>query len=99
MTTEFRNRATHAVTLASGRSLAPGEAAAISDDPHDRTLLDEGSLILVDETVDYDRDHTRESLANIADGRGLTVKGTGQSGDVLKADLVRALQADDKKGS
>lgn len=97
MPDEYRNRETHALTLASGRSLAPAEAAPISDDPHDQALLEQGSLIMVDETVDYDRDFTRDQLAAIAEGRDLQVKGSGQGGDVLKADLVRALQADDKK--
>lgn len=93
-----RNRETHAVSLASGRSLAPGETGSPDPgDPHDKALLDAGSFVEVDETVDYDRDFTAEALQGIADGRGVKVKGTGQNGTVLKGDLVKALTADDKK--
>lgn len=99
MPDEYRNRLTHAVTLASGRPLAPGDAGPINlDDPHDQGLLDEGSLILVDGTVDYDA-LSAEALAHDAEGRSLNVKGTGKDGAVLKTDLVKALQADDKKRS
>lgn len=104
MPDEYRNRETHAVTLASGRPLAPGDAAPLTTDehgevlPHDQLLVEEGSLVLVDESTDYDA-LSAEALANDAQGRGLTVKGTGKDGAVVKADLVKALEADDKKRS
>jgi hypothetical protein len=99
MPDDYRNRETHAVTLASGRPLAPGETSPLNlDDPHDQALLEQGSVVLVDESTDYDA-LSVEALAHDADGRGLTVKGTGKEGAVLKADLVKALQADDKKRS
>lgn len=46
----FRNVSDHAVTLASGQPLAPGEAAE-SDmkDPHDKTLRNEGLLTKADD--------------------------------------------------
>jgi hypothetical protein len=104
MPDDYRNRETHAVTLASGRPLAPGDAAPLTTDepgdvdPHDQGLLDEGSLVLVDETTDYDA-LSVEALTNLAISRDVTVKGTGKDGTVLKADLVKALQSDDKKRS
>jgi hypothetical protein len=46
-----RNRATHPVSLASGRPLAPGEEGkADLRDPHDQALMDAGHLIQVDES-------------------------------------------------
>lgn len=43
---EYRNIASHAVTLASGRPLAVGDAAEIDPkDPHDKALVDDGTLI------------------------------------------------------
>lgn len=45
-------------------------------------------------TGDYES-HKPADLQAEADRRGLTVEGTGQGGNVLKADLVTALQADD----
>jgi hypothetical protein len=43
-------------------------------------------------TGDYDR-HSAEELQGEADRRGLTVEGTGKDGNVLKSDLVAALEA------
>lgn len=40
---------------------------------------------------------TVEELQALADGRDVTVEGTGKDGNVLKSDLVRALQADDSE--
>lgn len=45
---------------------------------------------------DYDAS-TKDELQAEADKRGLTVKGTGADGAALKADLVKALEKDDKK--
>lgn len=47
---EWVNVSTHAVTLASGRPLAPGERAACDmKDPHDQALADAGHLIPADD--------------------------------------------------
>lgn len=43
------NRATHPVSLASGRPLAPGDTGAPDlDDPHDKALVDDGTLIAIE---------------------------------------------------
>jgi hypothetical protein len=47
-------------------------------------------------TGDYDS-HSVEELQVEADRRGLTVEGTGANGNVVKGDLVSALEADDAK--
>lgn len=41
---------------------------------------------------------TVDDLHEMADTRGLTVDGTGANGNVLKSDLVAALEADDRAG-
>jgi hypothetical protein len=47
---EWVNASTHAVTLASGRPLAPGDRAACDmKDPHDQALRDAGHLIQADD--------------------------------------------------
>jgi hypothetical protein len=45
-------------------------------------------------TGDYDSRHADELQAE-ANRRGLTVEGTGKDGNVLKSDLVEALEASD----
>lgn len=51
MPDEYRNISSHAVTLASGRPLAIGDAAEINlKDPHDKALLDDGTLIKAEQT-------------------------------------------------
>jgi hypothetical protein len=52
MPDDYRNVRRTAVTIASGRPLAPGEAARIDlDDPHDKALVDDGALVKA-ETAD-----------------------------------------------
>lgn len=48
------------------------------------------------EATDY-ASKTPEELQALADERKLTVGGTGKNGNVLKGDLVAALEADDSK--
>jgi hypothetical protein len=46
----YRNASTHAVTLASGRPLAPGEDAPTDlKDPHDQQLAADGALTKVEQ--------------------------------------------------
>lgn len=98
MPTEYVNVSTHAQSLASGRVLGPGESAAVSDDPHDRALIDSGDLIPRETRTDYEA-MRHEQLAGLAECAGLDVKGTGKDGSVTNADLVKALTANDKKES
>lgn len=49
----------------------------------------------VDEAPDYDS-MAPDSLAALADTRGVEVKGTGKDGNVLKKDLVAALKSADQ---
>lgn len=45
---EYRNVRSTPVPLASGRILGPGDASAVSDDPHDQALIADGALTPVD---------------------------------------------------
>lgn len=45
---EYRNIRSTPVPLASGQILAPGDAAPISDDDHDRALVADGALLPVE---------------------------------------------------
>jgi hypothetical protein len=47
---EYRNVTNHAITLASGRPLAPGDKASVdlNDNPYDKALVDEGHLAKVE---------------------------------------------------
>lgn len=90
------NVSTHAQPLASGRVLAPGETATLSDDPHDRALIASGAFVETETSTDYGA-MRRDQLDAYADARGLDVKGTGKDGGVVAADLAKALTADDKK--
>jgi hypothetical protein len=47
------------------------------------------------EAVDYEGAWNKDELLEEAEKRGLTVSGSGKDGNVLKSDLVAALQADD----
>jgi hypothetical protein len=96
--TEFVNVSTHPQSLVSGRVLAPGESAEVSDDPHDRALIADGALIERETSMDYASLH-RDQLEGLAEAAGLDVKGTGKDGGIVVADLVRALTAHDKKES
>jgi hypothetical protein len=93
---EWVNVSDHAVTLATGEPVAANGGRAQSDmsTPHDRALRDEGHLIRADDP-DY-RDWSPEELHAAADARGVSVTGTGKDGHVLKADLITALETDDK---
>lgn len=46
---------------------------------------------------DYEGAWSKDELEAEAESRGLTVKGSGEGGRVLKADLVKALEKDDAK--
>jgi hypothetical protein len=49
MPPDYRNSSDHAVTLASGRPLAPGDdGPADLKDPHDKRLIDDGVLVPVE---------------------------------------------------
>jgi hypothetical protein len=96
--TEYVNVTTHPQPLASGRVLAPGESARVSDDHHDRALIADGALTARETTTDYDAMHV-DQLEGLAEGAELEVKGTGKDGAVTKPDLIKALQANDKKES
>ena len=49
MADQYRNVSSHALTLASGQPLAPGDAGDTDmTDPHDKALRDEGRLAKVD---------------------------------------------------
>lgn len=55
MSTLFRNASSHAVTLASGRTLAPGEDAEIDDKARlDQAMVAAGDLIAVEAPPDDD---------------------------------------------
>ena len=46
--------------------------------------------------ADYDVSWNKDELQAEVDRRGLTVKGTGEGGRVLKEDLIKAIRKDDK---
>src|SRR4051812_17703297 len=94
--TTYSNVSTHAQPLASGRVVAPGEHATLSDDPHDSALLESGAFLATETETNYAA-MRRDQLDAYADGRGLDVKGTGKEGAVVAADLAKALTADDKR--
>lgn len=68
-----------------------------------RARLDESEAAQADdgaeEEVEGYGSWSKDELQAEADGRGLTVEGSGQGGGVLKADLAAALEADDAKES
>jgi hypothetical protein len=94
--TTHTNVSTHAQPLASGQVVGPGEQATLTDDPHDRALLAEGTFVATETQTDY-AGMRRDQLDAYAEGRELDVKGTGKDGAVVAADLAKALAADDKK--
>jgi hypothetical protein len=99
-TTEYLFVGEHADTLASGRHVAPGDSvpadAVDTDDQHDCNLVDEGRLVAISPPARnaYEKRPADELQAE-ADRRGLEVEGTGADGNVLKKDLVAALEAHD----
>lgn len=93
---DYTNTSSHAQSLASGRTLGPGESAPVSDDPHDRALIDSGALAPTETQTDYTTLPAAQ-LHGLADAAGLEVKGTGKDGNVIAADLQKALTANDKK--
>lgn len=95
---EWVNVSDHAVTLASGEPLDAYGGRGHSDmsDPHDRALRDGGLLALAETETDYEAQSTEQLTAEAA-RRELTVDGTGANGNVLKKDLIAALQAADDK--
>jgi hypothetical protein len=99
-TTEYLFVGEHADTLASGRHVAPGDSvpadAVDLDDQHDCNLVDEGRLVPISppEPSAYEKQSADELQAE-AERRGLEVDGTGADGNVLKKDLVAALEAHD----
>jgi pyruvate/2-oxoglutarate dehydrogenase complex dihydrolipoamide acyltransferase (E2) component len=94
--TPYVNVSTHAQPLASGRVLAPGESAPISDGAHDQALVTDGALVPAETQTDYAA-MRHEQLAALAEGAELEVKGSGKDGAVTNADLVKALTAHNKK--
>jgi hypothetical protein len=93
----YVNASGHPITLASGAPLAFGEPGEPDlNDRHDKALVDDGLLIQADEPGDYDSRHVDDLAGEVA-ARGLDVKGTGKDGNVLKADLVKALEDNDKE--
>lgn len=78
----------------SANELAMRELGLVGDP--ERDLAPESDLVSSTSAGSYD-DQTVEELQAEADRRGLTVEGTGTGGNVLKSDLVAALQADDAK--
>lgn len=94
---EYRNIGLHAVSLASGTPLAPGDTG-IPDlkDLHDKALVDDGALVPVETATDYTRLPAGQ-LQALAEGAGLQVTGSGKDGNVLAADYAKALTANDQK--
>lgn len=94
---DYRNVDAHVHSLASGRPVAPGDTCQPDpDSTHDQALIVSGALIPAETETDYDA-MKLEQLQALADGAGLDVKGTGQGGTVVKADLVKALKSNAKK--
>lgn len=54
----------HMIDLADGRTAGPGDAVSLSDedlkDPHNKALVDEGHLLLVEETKSTSKTKTEE---------------------------------------
>lgn len=91
MTDLWRNVSAHMQPLASGRPVAPGETCELNlNDPHDKALS-ESAFAAAQDATDYESLHV-EQLQSLATAAGIDVKGTGQGGAVLKADLVKALK-------
>lgn len=91
MSTLFRNASTHAVTLASGRTLAPGEDADIDDKSRlDQAMVDAGDLIPVDDPPDDDfaqwvRDsNVADVLERVADDPELRERALAAEGAATK---------------
>jgi hypothetical protein len=76
----------------------PGEAARDTEGDRRGAALGTGTStgVAPDSPADYES-MSVEDLKAEADRRGLTAEGTGKDGNVLKTDLVKALQADDRR--
>lgn len=94
---EWVNVSDHAVTLASGRPLDAygGRGRSDMEDPHDRALRDAGLLTIVPVHEQNYHDLPIEQLGQLAEARELAVEGSGKDGNVLKRDIVVALEAAD----
>lgn len=77
-----------------GHLLAPGAADTLAVTERVSELLAGGALADAPIAGDYAR-HAADALQVEAERRGLHVEGTGSGGNVLKADLVAALEAHD----
>lgn len=93
-----RNTTGRQILLAAQKKVVrPGiDFLSVQEDDEVGYLLDAGAL---ERDTDSYAAKSPEELQAEADRRGLNVEGTGKDGNVLKADLVAALEAHDQAGN
>lgn len=89
--------------MALDRKIAAAEAAGDSEaaEAYRARLGQTGADAGTDDgAVDYEADGwSKDELQAEAEKRGLTVEGSGANGNVVKADLIAALQKNDAEGA
>jgi hypothetical protein len=91
--TEITDSQGNTATVAVRREARNGDTIELTKSEADRLLALE-AVVSSDAPETY-REMQVDDLQAEADSRGLTVEGTGANGNVLKEDLVTALEADD----
>ena len=93
---EYKWVGNHPQDLASGRVLAPGETAELSDEdaalPHNKSLIEDGQLIALGdgEVLNATPDAIELAEANNLDLS--TITGTGAAGRVTKRDVEKHIE-------
>lgn len=97
---EYKWVGNHSQDLASGRMLEPGETVELSEEeaaiPHNKSLIDEGGMILLDEKAT--QPNATPDAVELAEANSVDlaeVPGSGSAGRITKRDVETFL---DNKG-